>query len=89
MMFEGKDFLIFFRKTQGFFSLVVDLGSCEWCIRLLSRLFHLNRKGVWELRTISRVTGLRTISGGAAPFVVQAANFVVQTLLVLLVGFHG
>ena len=68
---------------------MVDLGFFEWCIRLLSRLFHLNRKEVWGLRIISGVSGLKAISGGAAPFVVQAANFVVQTLLVLLVGFHG
>ena len=57
--FVGKDFLIYFRKTQGFLSFVVDLGSFEWCIRLFCRLFHLNRKGVWELRTSSSVRGLR------------------------------
>ena len=38
-VFEGL-FFTSFRETQGFLSLVVDLGPFRCCIRLFSRLFH-------------------------------------------------
>ena len=87
VMFECKDFLTSFRKTHGFFSLVVDLGFFEWCVRHLSRLFYLNRKGVWGLRAISSVTGLRTISGGVASFGIRLFSRLFKLVHTIVVGF--